>query len=145
MRVSMRGDYGLRALLELAKRFGEGPVQSGEIAARQGIPEAYLDQLLTVLRKGGLVKSTRGPQGGHALLRPPQEITVGRALALLEGSLSPMGCLDDPTICGLSGACVLRDLWRQVDEAARGILESTTIADLVNRQRQMEAQVRYYI
>ena len=145
MRLSMRGDYGLRALLELARHYGERPVQSGDIAARQAIPEPYLDHLLTVLRKGGIIKSTRGPQGGHTLLRAPDELTLGEAIAILEGSVSVMGCVDDPAACSLASNCVLRDVWRQIGELTRGVLETTTIAELARRQGEAEAQARYYI
>jgi len=145
MKLSMRGDYGLRAVLELARRFGSGPVQSAEIAARQGIPEPYLDHLLTVLRKGGIVYSTRGPQGGHSLVRPPAELSLGEILAVLEGSVAPMGCVDDAAACRQASSCVLRDIWRQVSELTRGVLDSTSIAELARRQVEAESQVRYYI
>ncbi len=145
MKVSMRGDYGLRALLELAQHYGEGPVQSGEIAARQGIPEPYLDHLLTVLRKGGIIKSVRGPQGGHTLLRAPNELRLAEVLAILEGSAAVMGCVDDPAACQTASNCVLRDVWRQIGDLTRGVLEGTTIGDLALRQREAQAQARYYI
>src|SRR4051794_22155275 len=74
VRISTKGDYGVRALVELAHHYGEGPVQSAEIAGRQGIPEPYLDQILTTMRRAGLIRSVRGPQGGHTLARPPAEI-----------------------------------------------------------------------
>lgn len=145
MKLSMRGDYGLRALLDLGRRFGEGPVQSGDIAARQGIPEPYLDHLLTVLRKGGLVKSVRGPQGGHTLVRPPAEVTLAEALGILEGSVSPLACVDDPALCRQACNCVLRDVWRTIGDRTREVLEGTTIAELARRQGEAEAQARYYI
>jgi Rrf2 family protein len=145
LKLSMKGDYGLRALLDLAQRYGEGPVQSGEIALRQQIPEPYLDHLLTVLRKGGVVKSIRGPQGGHSLARAPQELTLAEVLGILEGSVSPMSCVDDPAACGLTSNCVLRDVWRQIGDSTRTILETTTIGELARRQREAAGQVRYYI
>ncbi len=145
MKISMRGDYGLRALLELAQHYGEGPVQSGEIAARQSIPEPYLDHLLTVLRKGGIIKSVRGPQGGHTLLRAPDELKLAEVLAILEGSAAVMGCVDDPAACQAASSCVLRDVWRQIGDLTRGVLEGTTIGELARRQREAQAQVRYYI
>ncbi len=135
MKLSMRGDYGLRAVLELARRYGEGPVQSAEIAAHQGIPEQYLDHLLTVLRKAGIVKSARGPQGGHVLVRQPEELTLGEVLAVLEGSLAVLGCVEDPHACRASASCVLRDVWRQIGELTRGVLDGTTIAELTRRQQ----------
>src|SRR3712207_4861160 len=94
MRLSIKGDYGVRALIDLAERTGQGPVQSEAIAKRQGISEAYLDQLLTQLRRAGLVRSVRGPRGGHELARSPEQITLDEALAALEGDY--LDILPDP-------------------------------------------------
>ena len=135
MRVSMKGDYGVRALLELAHHYGEGPVQSATIASRQSIPEPYLDQLLTSLRRAGLIRSVRGPQGGHALLRDPHEITLTEALTALEGSLSPISCLDDPAGCAKSTPCGLREVWEQVYEATTRVLDAISIGELADRER----------
>src|SRR5262245_28322897 len=87
----MRSDYGARAMIDLALRYGDGPVQSADIAVRQGIPEAYLEQLLTALRKAGLVRSTRGPHGGHELARAPAEMSLLEVVSALEGPLGPDG------------------------------------------------------
>src|SRR5213592_207285 len=111
MKISMKGDYGLRALVDLADHFGEGPVQSKEIADRQDIPEPYLDQLLTVLRKAGYIRSRRGPQGGHALAKAPAEISMGDVITTLEGSIAPVGCLDGTMDCSLSGKCGQQEIW----------------------------------
>ena len=89
MKVSMKGDYGARALVELEHHYGEGPVQSATIAVRQSIPEPYLDQLLTALRRAGFIRSVRGPQGGHALVRDPHDLRLSEAISALEGSLAP--------------------------------------------------------
>lgn len=144
MRVSTKGDYGIRALIELAHRHGEGPVQSAEIARRQCIPEPYLDQLLTTLRRAGFIRSIRGPQGGHALLRPPEEIRLSEVIEALEGSLSPIACLDDGA-CTRPGVCVQREVWEQVRRATHDILHSVTIADLAEREREATAAPRYSI
>ena len=89
MRISSKGEYGLRALFDLAQRYGEGPIQSHDIHQRQGVDENYLNQILIVLRKAGLIESVRGPQGGHRLARPPAQITLLEALVALEGPLLP--------------------------------------------------------
>jgi Rrf2 family protein len=136
VRISMKGDYGIRALTELALRYGQGPVQCAEIAARQRIPEPYLDHLLTTLRRHGFIKSVRGPQGGHMLLRPPEEIRLDEVVEALEGSLSPSGCLDPGSECERNGGCAQRALWEEVYEATRAILHRTTIADIAARERQ---------
>ncbi len=135
MKVSMKGDYGVRALIELAHHYGEGSVQSSLIASRQSIPEPYLDQLLTSLRRAGLIRSVRGPQGGHALIRDPHEITLAEALVALEGSLSPIACLDDPTGCPKPTPCGLREVWDQVHQATVHVLEGITIAELAEKER----------
>src|ERR1700675_2907691 len=103
MKVSTKGDYGVRALVELAHHFGEGPVQSAEIASRQEVPEPYLDQLLTNLRRAGFIRSVRGPQGGHALIRNPRELRVAEVIEALEGPIMPSDCLDDGGICAKGG------------------------------------------
>ncbi|MGH2585048.1 MAG: RrF2 family transcriptional regulator [Dehalococcoidia bacterium] len=144
MRVSTKGDYGIRALVELAQHCGEGPVQSAEIARRQCIPEPYLDQLLTTLRRAGFIRSVRGPQGGHALLREPDEIRLNEVIEALEGSLSPIACLDEPN-CTKPGACAQRDVWEEVRRATHEILAGVTIGDLSEKEREATAAPRYYI
>jgi Rrf2 family protein len=136
VRVSTKGDYGVRALIELAHHFGQGPLQSAEIAARQGIPEPYLDQLLTTLRRAGFIRSVRGPQGGHALLRQPNDLKLGEVVAALEGSVSPIACLDEPDGCGKPGFCPQREVWEAVRDATQRILNDVSIGDLASRERQ---------
>jgi Rrf2 family protein len=146
MKVSTKGDYGVRALVELAHRYGGGPVQSAEIAAKQEVPEPYLDQLLTTLRRAGFIRSVRGPQGGHALIRRPEELKLSEVVQALEGSLAPIACVDDPDACTRSGGCVQREVWERVRDATLEILESVSIADLAERERQYNQNGgRYYI
>jgi len=131
----MKGDYGVRALVELAHRFGEGPVQSAVIANRQSIPEPYLDQLLTSLRRAGFIRSVRGPQGGHALIRDPHDLRLSEVIQALEGSLAPIACLDDPEGCRTTTTCCLKPVWQEIEAATIRVLESITIADIAERQR----------
>ncbi len=147
MKISTKGDYGLRALIELAHRAGETrPTQSGEIAARQNIPESYLEQLLTTLRRAGFIRSVRGPQGGHALVRDPSELRVSEVIEALEGAIMPIDCLDDASPCAKNGGCAQRDMWQAVREAILNVLDSTTIADLAERDRAITpAGTRYVI
>lgn len=145
MKLSMRSDYGARAIIDLARHYGEGPVQTADIAARQAVPEAYLEQLLTTLRKTGLIRSVRGPHGGHELTRHPSEIPFGEVIVALEGSLAPLDCLDDPSSCQISPTCSMRDVWAEVERTTRDLLASTTIAELVERQKARERRVMYYI
>ncbi len=146
MKVSTKGDYGVRALVELAHHYGEGPVQSAEIAARQEIPEPYLDQLLTSLRRAGFIRSVRGPQGGHALINEPREVNLSQVLVALEGSLAAIACVDDPDACTKEGGCVQREVWERVRDATQEILESVSLADLAEKERQYSHNGgRYYI
>ena len=145
MRVPMKVDYGVRALVDLAQRYGEGPVQTAEIASRQSVPEPYLDQLLTTLHKFGYIRSRRGPQGGHTLAKSPAEINLNMIMATLEGTAAPLDCIEEPAVCTLSTTCAQRDVWRTVEEAVQTMLSSTTIADLANRQRHLSMRGIYQI
>ena len=146
MKVSTKGDYGVRALVELAHHYGEGPVQSATIASRQEVPEPYLDQLLTTLRRAGFIRSVRGPQGGHALIREPDDVKLSEVMVALEGSLAPTACVDDPESCTKSGGCVQRGVWEQVRDATQAILENVTIGDLAEKEREHNRDGgRYYI
>ena len=146
MRISTKGEYGVRALFDLAQREGEGPIPSASIAARQHIPEKYLSQLLLIMRKNGLIHSVRGPQGGHMLARPASDISLGEALTALEGPLVPMDCVrSDFSDCCLLDMCVIRNVWRDLKAATDEVLYSTTLADLLNGHMQREAEAMYYI
>ncbi len=136
MKVSTKGDYGIRALIELAHHYGEvRPTQSSEIAARQKVPESYLEQLLTTLRRAGFIRSVRGPQGGHALVRDPRDLRVSEVIEALEGPIMPSDCLDDGGACAKGGGCAQSDMWASVREAILGVLDTTTIADLAALDR----------
>ena len=141
----MKVDYGVRALVELAQRYGSGSVQTVEIAERQSIPEPYLDQLLATLGKFGFIRSRRGPQGGHVLAKAPHEISLGMVMAGLEGTAAPLDCIDEPAECNLSRICAQREVWRSVEDAVQSVLNSTTIADLANRQERLQNRGMYHI
>jgi Rrf2 family protein len=131
----MKGDYGLRAMIDLAAHYGQGPIPSGDVAARQCIPEHFLDQLLLTLRRAGLLQSQRGPQGGHMLARLPARITMAEVITALDGNLAPMECLPNPSACQLTAGCAIREVWAQVDEFARQLLGATTLEQLAQRHR----------
>jgi Rrf2 family protein len=146
MRISSKGDYGLRALFDLAQRYGEGPVQSEEIANRQGIPVNYLNQLLITMRRAGLIESLRGPQGGHMLARRPDAITLLDALITLEGPLLPA----EPSREDLSASqpddyALIDTVWQELRGRIEQILVETTLDDLCQRKRQQSGDVMYYI
>ena len=135
MKLSTKGRYATRALLDLALNQGEGPVLLKDIAQRQQISLSYLEHLVTPLIAGGLVRSTRGARGGVSLARPPEEIRLSEVIQLLEGSIAPVECVNNPGICTRSESCVTRDIWGELKKAINGVLESTTLQDLVERQK----------
>jgi Rrf2 family protein len=138
MKVSTKGDYGIRALVELTHHYGEPRhIQSSEIAARQNIPESYLEQLLTTLRRAGFIRSVRGPQGGHSLIRDPRQLLVSEVIVALEGSILPIDCLEEASQCSKSGGCAQREMWQQVREAVLAVLDNTTVADLAEKDRKL--------
>ena len=147
MKFSTRGRYGTRALLELALRQGEGPVLLRDIAQRQQISLPYLEHLITPLIAAGIVRSTRGVRGGVSLARPPEEIRLSEVLQLLEGSIAPAECVNNPGVCSRSELCATRDIWGELKKAMNGILESTTLQDLAERQKGKERpeEAMYYI
>ena len=140
MRIPMKVDYGVRALVELALHYGEGPVQSAQIAYNQGVPEAYLDQLMTTLHKFGFVISRRGPQGGHRLAGEPETINLSMVMATLDGNTSPLDCLIHPNDCVFSDSCAQQEVWKSVEDAVQNLLRNITLADLAQRQRSIASQ-----
>jgi Rrf2 family transcriptional regulator, cysteine metabolism repressor len=135
MKISMKADYGIRALLDLAERYGDAPVPSHDIAARQHVPGPFLDQLLMTLRRAGLVRSTRGPRGGHMLSHPPEEVTLGQAIDILEGQAAQMECFSAPETCEHSFGCPIRSSLLRAEDAMREVLDGTTLADMVRDRR----------
>jgi len=147
MKLSTRGRYATRALLDLALHHEEEPVLLKDIAQRQQISLRYLEHLITPLIAGGIVRSTRGPRGGVSLAKPPEEIRLSDVIQLLEGSIAPVECVNNPGICTRSELCATRDIWGELKKAMNGVLQSTTLQDLVERQKRKErpAEVMYYI
>ena len=135
MKLSTRTRYGTRALLELALHDVNGPVFLKDIADSQQISLAYLEHLIAPLIAGGIIRSVKGPKGGVALAKKPSDIRLIEITQLLEGSLAPVECVDHPAVCKRSGKCVTRDVWSELKAAMDGVLESTTLQDLVERQK----------
>jgi len=135
MKLSTRTRYGTRALLDLALHAGEGLVLLKDIARRQEVSLPYLEHLITPLIAAGLVKSTRGARGGVLLLKPPSEIKLSEVVQLLEGSIAPVDCVNDSKVCHRSASCVTRDIWSEMKRAMSQVLDSTTLQDLVERQK----------
>lgn len=133
MKISTRGRYALRMMLDMALSDSDKPVRVKEIAERQEISEKYMEQIMSILNKAGFVRSIRGPQGGYFLTRKPEEYTVGMILRLTEGSLSPVDCLEyEDYSCVRQEDCITFQLWKKLDEAIRGVVDTVTLEDLVN-------------
>jgi len=133
MRLSTRSRYGTRLMLDMAEHYEQGPIHLGKIAKRQGISVKYLEQIIIPLKKANYVSSIRGPKGGHALAKPPEEITVGEIVALLEEGASLTACSEHPETCHRSDSCVTRQLWAEAARAMFEKLQAITLADLVKK------------
>ena len=133
VKVSSRVHYGLRAMTQLSKVYGNGLLSLTEIARTEQLPLAYLEQLVGELRRAGLVEGTRGLHGGYRLSRPPSVITVGDVYRVLEGPIAPVECTAEdyqPGACGLENGCLSRSVWTRVQESIQLVLDSTTLSDL---------------
>lgn len=135
MRISTRGRYALRLMMDLAMNETEEPVRVRDVAERQGISAKYLEQIISVLNKGGFVKSVRGPQGGYRLAKEPSQYTVGMILRLIEGKLSPVPCLDDDVNqCDRSETCCTLYLWKKLDDAINGVIDTVTLQEMIENR-----------
>lgn len=139
MRVSSKGRYGVRFLMELAMRDagGEHFTPLKFIAERQDISEKYLSQIVSTLKKQGIIRSTTGPGGGYALMRPAVAITLHDILGALEGSDALVACTHAPGSCPRSNACAARAIWQDVDARIAEVLRGVTLQDMVDRQRDL--------
>lgn len=136
MKISTRGRYALRLMLDLALNDPDQYVTIKSISERQDISNKYLEQIITALSRAGYVKSIRGAQGGYKLARPAEEYTVGMVLRLIEGSLAPVACMDDtPNKCPRSNDCVTLDVWKKLNDAINDVVDNITLADLVNQHK----------
>lgn len=132
MKISTKGRYALRLMLDIALYSENKPVSIKEISKRQGISDKYLEQIISVLNSAGYVRSIRGPQGGYLLTREPQEYTVGMILKLTEGSLAPVICVeDDASPCDNMACCPTVEIWKRLNNAINDVVENITLADLI--------------
>lgn len=134
MRLSTKGRYGTRAMIDIALYRESGSTLLKDIAARQGISLKYLDHILSSLRKAGLIKNVRGRGGGYSLTRPASKITLCEIIEAVEGSLAPVECIDDPEYCKKISTCSARDVWLKVRESIEGVLRGTTLQSLIENQ-----------
>ena len=136
MKISTKGRYALRLMLDLAQHGEyEQYISIKKIAGRQDISEKYLEQIVAQLSRAGYVKSVRGAQGGYRLAMAPADYTVGMILRLIEGNLSPVSCLEDnPNKCLRCNNCVTIDVWKEINDAVNGVIDNITLQDLVEKQ-----------
>lgn len=138
MKLSTKGKYGVRAVYEIARHFGKGPITIKEIAERQGISFSYLEQILHKLGKAGLIESVRGPAGGYLLAKEPLHLTIGDIIRTLEGPIALSHCLEpgDTGDCNQADDCVARMVWTKVGAKIEEALDSITFEDLLQQQTQ---------
>lgn len=137
MKISTKGRYALRMMLDIAQHDTGEPVRIKDISARQDISLKYLEQIVSVLVRANYLRSIRGPQGGYRLTKRPEEYVVGDILRLTEGSLSPVECLStDRNECPRADSCVTLRIWKELDEAIRGVVDKYTLEDLLNWSEQ---------
>lgn len=136
IQVSQKSRYALRALFELAKQYGHGPVRIADIAERQAIPKRFLESILNQLRQANLVRSLRGSRGGYELARPPEQVTVGETMRVTEGSLVGTGCVaESPSRgCPLYGRCVFKGMWERASGALAAVYDAITFQELVEEE-----------
>ena len=141
MKISAKSRYALRLMLALAMQAEGENLSVKSVAEQQGISEKYLEQIIPVLVRSGLVRSVRGARGGYHLVKSPEDYTVGLILRTVEGSIAPVSCLDDEVNqCARCKECVTLDLWEQVDQAIGNVVDHVTLADLVDKQRRLDAR-----
>lgn len=137
MKISTKGRYALRLMLDVALHSHGAAVPLRDVAQRQEISDKYLEQIISILNKAGYVRSIRGPQGGYLLTRQPEEYTVGMILRLTEGSLAPVACLEsDVNTCDRSENCVTLRVWEKLKDAIDGVVDHITLADLLEWSRE---------
>lgn len=136
MKISTKGRYALRLMLDLAMNGENNVVRIKDIAERQQISDKYLEQIISVLNKAGYVRSTRGPQGGYSLRKAPEEYTVGDILRLTEGSLAPVACVEEEGSCESEVDCVTVEVWKRLNQAISDVVDHITLADLVALQEE---------
>lgn len=145
MKISTKGRYALRLMLDLAQHEKEGYVALKDVAERQGISKKYLEQIVPLLNKSGVLRTTRGYQGGYMLARKPEEYTVGDILRITEGSLAPVACLDDvPNRCEKADACMTLGVWQGLYNVITDYLDGITLQTIIDKNLQKEID-QYYI
>ena len=141
MKISTRGRYSTRMMLELGLGYGKGPILLKEIAKSQDISMKYLSQLILPLKVAGLIMGTRGAHGGYLLTRPPEDIKLSEIITSVEGSLNPVECVDNPDICPRSDSCATFEVWEEMGKQNLEVLKSRTLKDLADRHLEKQKKV----
>ncbi len=143
MKVSTRGEYGVRAMVALAKNYGQGPMSISAVSKASSVPMPYLEQLIGPLRRAGLVESKRGARGGYQLTRDPHDVVVGEVYRVMEGPVAPMDCVSEDVseqTCPLIDGCETRPVWLRMRDAIIMTIDSTTLGDLIDQSPRRSAQ-----
>ncbi len=137
MKISTKGRYALRLLLDLGEHRGDGFVSLKEIAERQDISKKYLEQIIPILNKTGVLRTNRGAQGGYMLARTPDKYTVGEILRLTEGSLAPVACLEqEPNLCERQESCATLPVWQGLYRVINEYLDNITLQDILDQEHE---------
>lgn len=137
MKISTKGRYALRLMMDLAENNSGSPISLKDVAKRQDISDKYLEQIISILNKAGYVRSVRGAQGGYMLKMEPQNYTVGMILRQTEGSLAPVACIeDDEIVCDRKQQCVTSIVYKKINDAISGVVDNITLQDLVDWQNE---------
>lgn len=139
MKISFKGDYALKIILDLSLTYGQGLTQIPEVAKRQDIPEKYLEQIVTILKGAKFIKTQRGPKGGISLTKPPNQITLGEIIRLVEGPTSPVTCVSKSCYakCNFESKCVFKGIWEEVRNKINDVVDKTTFEDMVEKNNKM--------
>lgn len=146
MRITYKGDYALKTILDLALYYGNGPVAIHDLAKRQDIPLKFLEQILLELKKGGFVQSRRGKVGGYLLARHPSKIKLGEVIRFVDGEIGPIACVDKGyNGCREITGCVFRSIWKQISESTAKIIDNITFEDLAKKEKKLATSFIYQI
>ncbi len=146
MKLSTRGEYATRAILELSLNYGKGLLHIRDVSEAQNIPSRFLEQILLLLKRNGYLRSKKGPNGGYYLAKPPEKINVAEVIRVMDGPLAPIDCVSVTAYesCPMEDKCSLKFLWREVRDAIADILEKTNFRDLAERSINMKKNEKFY-
>lgn len=146
MKVTYKGDYALKTILDLSLNYGHGPVSIHDLARRADIPAKFLEQILLDLKRGGFVESRRGKVGGYLLAKPPPQIKLGEVIRFIDGPIEPVACVDNHYKgCRDINRCAFRDIWGRITEATSKIIDNITFEDLIKKSKNLNSTFVYEI